>query len=441
VATAAGVRDAVHGETRAERLPSGLRVVVQRDRLLPAVRVHLRYAVGSRHEAPHQHGLAHLLEHLMFAGSPSFPAGEHARRIQEGGGRDVNATTDQDRTAFFQTVPAALLPLTLELEADRMGGLADVLTADAVRAQLRVVEREDQERYRQPYGDATARLLRRCFPPGHPYRHAAMGDLARLARLSVADVAAFHRAHYRPENAVLSVVGDVDPARTIRLAGTAFAAVRTGGAGAPPGAAAPPGGAASGASGPERVPAPPGASDRVHVAVRTPPFGTEAHETVTVLAALLGAGRGSVLFRALVRERRVARPARELMSAWTLRAGASLLFGAASAAPGVSGDRLAEALREVLADAWRTVTEAALRRAVAMAVSEELTRLDDPAARAAALASHTALDGDPLGAYTRVERLRAVTADQVAGAARRLLDPRRTVLLVHSRDRRSGTAR
>ncbi|NYV73724.1 pitrilysin family protein, partial [Streptomyces sp. UH6] len=201
-------KDAPHGALRTTRLENGLTVVVQRDEVLRDLRVHLRHDVGSRHERPGEHGLAHFLEHLMFRGTPSHP--DFLGTLQRAGARDVNASTNQDRTAFTMTVPREVLPRALAMEADRTAYLPLALDPAALAETLAVVRREEEERC-GPSGRAAALLFAEAFPPGHPYRHPSMGDTGLLGRLLPEQVAGFHRSHYRPDGATLVVLGDVSP--------------------------------------------------------------------------------------------------------------------------------------------------------------------------------------------------------------------------------------
>ncbi|MET0424649.1 MAG: pitrilysin family protein, partial [Actinoplanes sp.] len=162
------------------RLANGLRVVVSEDRSSPVVCVNLWYDVGSRHEPAGQTGFAHLFEHLMFEGSVHVAKTEHMRLVQGNGG-SLNATTNPDRTNYFETMPSEHLELALWLEADRMGGLVPALTQETLDNQREVVKNERRQRYENvPYGDAWLRLLPLLYPVGHPYHHATIGSMEDL---------------------------------------------------------------------------------------------------------------------------------------------------------------------------------------------------------------------------------------------------------------------
>ena len=154
--------------------------MVSEDRSAPVVCVNLWYDVGSRHEPAGQTGFAHLFEHLMFEGSVHVAKTEHMRLVQGNGG-SLNATTNPDRTNYFETLPSEHLELALWLEADRMGGLVPALTQETLDNQREVVKNERRQRYENvPYGDAWLRLLPLLYPPGHPYHHATIGSMEDL---------------------------------------------------------------------------------------------------------------------------------------------------------------------------------------------------------------------------------------------------------------------
>ena len=175
-------------------LPNGLRVVVSPDHTVPNVTVNIWVGVGSRHEAPGRTGFAHLFEHLMFQGSRGVRSGEHFEALMAEGGR-LNATTWFDRTNYFETVPTGAVELALWLEADRHGHLLDAVTQENLDNQRDVVKEEKRQRYdNQPYGTALIDVYATVFPEGHPYHHPTIGSMADLDAASLDDVHAFFRA-------------------------------------------------------------------------------------------------------------------------------------------------------------------------------------------------------------------------------------------------------
>jgi predicted Zn-dependent peptidase len=195
------------------RLPNGLRLIISEDHLAPVAAVNVWYNVGSKHEVEGKTGFAHLFEHVMFQGSANVGKTEHMALVQAAGGT-LNGTTWLDRTNYFETMPSHQVDLALWLEADRMGTLLQALSQENLDNQREVVKNEKRWSYdNRPYGSWVEKLLGAIFPEGHPYHHPTIGSMEDLDAASVEDVSSFFRLHYAPNNAVLSVVGDVDAAR------------------------------------------------------------------------------------------------------------------------------------------------------------------------------------------------------------------------------------
>ena len=179
-------------------LPNGLRVVVSPDHTVPNVTLNLWVGVGSRHETQGRTGFAHLFEHLMFQGSRNVRSGEHFEALMAEGGR-LNATTWFDRTNYFETVPTGAVELALWLEADRHAHLLDAVTQENLDNQRDVVKEEKRQRYdNQPYGNALIDVYAAVFPEGHPYHHPTIGSMEDLDAASLEDVHAFFRRSLRP---------------------------------------------------------------------------------------------------------------------------------------------------------------------------------------------------------------------------------------------------
>ena len=191
-------------------LPNGLRVIVAPDRLAPVVAINLWYDVGSKHEVKGKTGFAHLFEHFMFQGSRHVAKAEHMALIQGAGGIN-NATTFFDRTNYFETLPSHQLELGLWLEADRMATLLDALSQENLDNQREVVKNEKRQSYdNRPYGSFYEKLMATVFAEGHPYHHTPIGSMEDLDAASLDDVIAFFKTWYAPNNAVLTIAGDVD---------------------------------------------------------------------------------------------------------------------------------------------------------------------------------------------------------------------------------------
>jgi len=408
-------------------LDNGLRVVASPDRGVPVVAVNLWYDIGSRHEPEGQSGFAHLFEHLMFEGSVNVAKTEHMKLIQGSGG-SLNATTNPDRTNYFETVPAEHLELALWLEADRMGGLVPALTQETLDNQREVVKNERRQRYENvPYGDAWLRLLPLLYPPAHPYHHATIGSMADLNAADLATFQAFHTTYYAPNNAVLTVAGDADPQLVFTLAEKYFGGLspRPDIPPAPDGHTVPATGVPARESVHHDVPAP-----RVYLAHRTHAFGAEPFDAVTVLAAVLGSGRGSRLYQRLADGARIAQPDNVAAYGVDLAHGPAPLIATATARPGVSADELEAGLVEVIDEiATGGVSEAELDRARGMLTTSWWHRLSTMDGRADTLSRYTLQFGDPRRAAERLPGWLSVGADRVAEIAAEVLRPEDRVTL------------
>ncbi|SNY13029.1 M16 family metallopeptidase [Paractinoplanes atraurantiacus] len=408
------------------RLANGLRVVVSEDRTAPVVCVNLWYDVGSRHEPAGQTGFAHLFEHLMFEGSQHVAKTEHMRLVQGNGG-SLNATTNPDRTNYFETMPAEHLELALWLEADRMGGLVPALTQETLDNQREVVKNERRQRYENvPYGDAWLRLLELLYPVGHPYHHATIGSMEDLNAASLETFKAFHQQYYAPNNAVLTVAGDADPQRVFALAEKYFGLLEPV-ADIPP---APKGHITQAEPRRETVTAAVPAS-RIYISHRTHPFGTKGYDAVTVLAAVLGNGRGSRLYQRLADGKRIAQPDYIGSYGVDLAHAPAPLIITATAKDGVAVEELEAGLDEVIASlVTEPVTEDELARAKALLTTAWWRQVSTVGGRADTLSRYTTQFGEPEAAAYRLPEWLAVTADDVTEAAK-LLQPESRVTLTY----------
>lgn len=207
-------------------LDNGLRVILSEDKSVPIVAVNVWYHVGSAHEEEGRSGFAHLFEHMMFQGSKNVAKLEHGQFIQRAGG-NLNGTTNQDRTLYYEVLPANRLNLALWLEADRMRSLA--VTSTNFENQRSAVKEERLMRIdNQPYGAAflTSDTLSYDFKP---YSHTVIGKMVDLDAAEVEDVQAFFDKFYKPNNAVLVVVGDINKGKTKKMIEKYFGDIPRGG--------------------------------------------------------------------------------------------------------------------------------------------------------------------------------------------------------------------
>ncbi|MGH9362327.1 MAG: M16 family metallopeptidase, partial [Thermoanaerobaculia bacterium] len=321
-------------------LDNGLRVVLHREPSLPLVAVNLWYHVGSKNERPGRTGFAHLFEHMLFQGSEHLPIHEHFRQVQKIGGV-LNGSTWYDRTNYYQTLPAHHLELGLWLESDRMGFLLPAITEQALETQRDVVMNERRQRVEnQPYGRATERLHELLYPADHPYHWPVIGYLDDIAAATLEEVRVFFRTYYTPNNAVLTLAGDIEPAATLALVERWFGDVPRGPE--PPAVEAdlPP------LAGERREELPDDVRlARVYFGFRAPRYGDPRWYAGDLLAGVLAAGKSSVLYRDLVYERQLAQEVGVHLDPTEL---AGTFYVVATARPGVEPETLIEAVSQHL---------------------------------------------------------------------------------------------
>lgn len=197
------------------KLDNGLTILLHQDASTPIVHVDVTYHVGSAREELHKSGFAHFFEHMMFQGSENVGDEMHFKIITEAGGT-LNGTTNRDRTNYFQTVPANQLEKMLWLEADRMGFFLDAVTQEKFEVQRATVINERGQRYdNRPYGLVMEETARNLYPYGHPYSWLTIGYIEDLNRVELEDLKKFFLRWYGPNNATLSIGGDINLEETL----------------------------------------------------------------------------------------------------------------------------------------------------------------------------------------------------------------------------------
>ncbi|MER8000923.1 pitrilysin family protein [Streptomyces sp. NPDC095613] len=409
------------------RLDNGLRVVLSEDHLTPVAAVCLWYDVGSRHEVKGRTGLAHLFEHLMFQGSAQVRGNGHFELVQGAGG-SLNGTTSFERTNYFETMPAHQLELALWLEADRMGSLLAALDEESMENQRDVVKNERRQRYDNvPYGTAFERLTALSYPDGHPYHHTPIGSMADLDAATLEDARAFFRTNYAPNNAVLSVVGDIDPEQTLAWIEKYFGSIPSHDGKKPPRDGTLPDiiGEQLRQEIHEEVPA-----RALMAAYRLPHDGTRECDAADLALTVLGGGESSRLHNRLVRRDRTAVGAG--FGLLRLAGAPSLGWLDVKASGGVEVDRIEAAVDEELARlAADGPTEEEMERAQAQLEREWLDRLGTVAGRADELCRYAVLFGDPQLALTAVGRILDISAEEVRAVAAARLHPDNRAVLVY----------
>ena len=285
-------------DVKSWQLDNGLQVLFLANHEAPVATVQIFYHVGSKDEHVGNRGVAHMFEHLMFKGSEHVPPEAHARLLKEVGGQ-VNAFTTEDVTAFHQTVPPSYVDFAIKLEAERMRGLR--LFPGTVDSERKVVEEEKRLRIdNNPVGQAIERFRAMAYTK-HPYQWTAAGVIADLEKVTPADCQAFYDLYYRPNNATLIVVGDLDEAAVRQSIDHYFAGI------------------ARGAAPPRDYPQEPAqtaerdATLALNVALPVVVGGYHipaAHDAdvpaLQVLATILSAGESSRMYRRLVRQDQLA---------------------------------------------------------------------------------------------------------------------------------------
>jgi predicted Zn-dependent peptidase len=410
------------------RLPNGLRLIVSEDHIAPVAAVNVWYNVGSKHEVKGKTGFAHLFEHVMFQGSANVGKTEHMALVQAAGGT-LNGTTWLDRTNYFETMPSHQVDLALWLEADRMGTLLQALSQENLDNQREVVKNEKRWSYdNRPYGSWVEKLLAAIFPEGHPYHHPTIGSMEDLDAASVEDVSSFFRLHYAPNNAVLSVVGDVDRARVEAAVEKYFGGIPAN----PDLPVALPDMTLPPAIGkevrevvPDRVPLP-----RIHWGFRGPLFGDKRLDALDLAGQILAGGKGSRLHRRLVREEQLAQDV--AVFSMGLVAGASITAGMTTARPGVDLIRLETAFWEELERMAREpVSDDELARAKALTEADELGALQRVDEKADRLSMYATLFDKPEMINDILPRYLSTTAEEIQAVCRDVFVKNNRVVLTY----------
>jgi zinc protease len=386
------------------RLPNGLDVILHVDRALPVVSVNIWYHVGSKNERPGRTGFAHLFEHLMFEGSQHIPNfDEPMERI----GGTNNGSTNQDRTNYWENLPANYLEMGLWLEADRMGYLLQAMTQEKLDLQRGVVQNEKRQGVdNQPYGRANEMLMQMLYPADHPYSWTVIGSLEDLSAATLEDVKDFFRLYYTPNNASLCIAGDFDPDTAKRLVARHFASIPPG----PPVARlqrwVPRLSSDKRALVRDAIELP-----RVYMAWHTPALYSPGDAELDLLADILASGKTSRLYRSLVYEREIAQDVTAYQASREL---GSTFHVVATARPGRTLEELEAAIDQVLQDVFQEgIEQSELSRAK---VNREasfirgMERVGGFGGKADLLNGYNVRLGDPgrlqwdLNRYTRVER-------------------------------------
>jgi zinc protease len=283
-------------------LPNGLEVILSENHKLPIVGVDLWYHVGPVNEVAGRTGFAHLFEHMMFQGSKHVPSDTHFKLLQGAGASSINGTTDFDRTNYFETVPSNQLELALWMESDRMGYLLEKLDQSQLSNQQDVVRNERRQSVEnRPYGIVEEGVTHLLFAKEHPYYAQVIGSHADIQAARLEDVKQFFKLYYRPNNATVSIAGDIDKAATRKLVEKYFGTLKRGAPIPRVTIQTPPLTSERRGVIQDRIELP-----RVYMAWLTPPAFKDGDADAEIASIVLGGGRSSRLYKKLVYEKQIA---------------------------------------------------------------------------------------------------------------------------------------
>jgi len=400
-------------------LKNGLKVILHQDKSTPIVAVSVMYHVGSKNENPERTGFAHFFEHLLFEGSENIERGEYSNYVQSAGGA-LNANTSWDRTYYFEILPSNQFELGLWLESERM--LHAVVDEKGVETQREVVKEERRERVdNQPYGSLAEETFKAAYKE-HPYRWPIIGSMDHLDNATEEDYKQFYKDFYTPNNAVLSIAGDIDIADAKKLIRKYFGGIAKGKPAFRPTIVEP-------ALKKERRDT---VYDNIQLpavvqAYRVPAQGTEDYYAIKMLSTLLSQGKSSRLYRTLVDEQQkafqVANIPLDLEDP-----GLSINFGIANV--GVNSKDLEDAMDvEVAKIRKELITDEEFQKLRNQVENNFISRNTTVAGIAGSLATYEMFFGDANLINTEIDRYMAVTKEDIRRVAKKYFHKGNRVVL------------
>jgi zinc protease len=408
-------------------LPNGLQVILIPDHQTPQIAIVTWFKVGSKDEAPGRTGFAHLYEHLMFKGSPHVPDGQIDRDVEEAGGW-TNAFTANDETVYEDFSSSSWLERALWYEADRIAGLPDAIDQPKLDNQREVVLNERRQSYEnEPYGIAEVDLAKNLWPEKHPYHWPVIGYAEDLRAAALGDVKAFFRTNYLPNNAVMAIAGDINPADVKPLVEKYLSSIPRG---------------------PDPVrPAypdtPPLDKDvivddtdavqaaRVYYAWRGPKKFSADEPALHLAAAILAEGKSSRLYKRLVYQDRIAE---DVSASFEGDVVDGTFMIVATAKPGVDASKLKAAIDDELGKFLSAPPSAdELERAKNDYEAHRLEFLEALVPRAEQVAAYAIFQNDPGFLGKDLARYRAVEAKPLCKAAENVLRKGKVLLTIRPR--------
>jgi zinc protease len=422
----------VHVDFKETKLKNGLRVITVEDHSAPVIALDITYNVGSRNEREGRTGFAHLFEHMMFKGSENVGTGEHFYLIFNNGG-NMNGTTNEDRTTYFEALPSNQLDLALFLEADRMRSL--VINKANLDNQRNAVQEERRLGVdNQPYGES-GEVQQHLIYDNFAYKHTVIGSMEDLNAASVEDVAAFFKTYYAPNNAVLTLVGDFNTADALKKIKQSFEAI--------PSQPAPP---------PVDMTEPQQTAERratvddalarlpqVDIAFKTLPGNTPDFYALQVLSASLQNGQSSRLYQTLVKDKQLVTNVGGFADE---KRGTGAFYISATLKPGVKTadveaaiyDEIARLQKEGIADWELDKAKNTTRRGF-------INNMQSSLSRAINMSVWTVYYNDPNLINTRLDKVGAVTKADVQRVANKYLTAaNRTVVITMPKAKGAATA-
>ncbi len=401
-------------------LSNGLKVLLHEDHTTPNVVVSVMYHVGSKNEKPDRTGFAHFFEHLLFEGSANIGRGEFDDYISEAGGSN-NANTWYDRTFYYELLPSNQLGLGLWLESERM--LHAKVEEVGIETQREVVKEERRLRVdNQPYGRLLEEAMKRLYTK-HPYQHSVIGSMEHLDAAVEQDYVQFYKDFYRPDNAILSIAGDIDIEQTKKLVDVYFKDIPRGkGEIFRPKIVEPDRTAEVRDTVYDNVQLP-----AVVFTYKVPAQGTSDFYAVKMLSMLLSQGESSRMQKSIVDEQQKALAA----GSFTFDLedpGPSIMFGIANM--GVNPSELEKAMDEVIADVQQNlISEQEYQKIQNQVEADFVTANNTVAGIAESLANYEMYYGDANLINTELERYRKVTREDIKRVANKYFSDKSRVVL------------
>lgn len=404
-------------------LENGLTVILHEDHSAPVASIMMMYHVGSKNEKKGKTGFAHLFEHMMFQGSQHVQKEEHFRLLQQVGA-NVNGSTSEDRTNYFETLPSNGVELAIYLESDRMGFLLPAMDQTKLDNQRDVVKNERRQTTENvPYGLSYETIAKALYPGTHPYSWPVIGSMADLSAASLEDVKMFFATYYAPNNACVVIAGDIDPLQVKTWVGKYFGPIPRGKAFERPAPQEITLGADKRIVLEDRVQLP-----RLYLTWPSARGYTRIDAVRDVMTDVLGAGKNSRLYKSLVYEKQIAQSVTASQSGSEI---AGELAITVTAKPGKTLTEMETAVHQVLDDMLKNgVTEKEVQTSLNQKEASLINRQATVFGKTIGLASAFTLSGDAANINRELERFKGITPAEVLADARQAFAQPKIVLSI-----------